>query len=185
MRFQKVIAALALLLATVVAAPGSASAAQGGPPPAEFEDTYWLYCEYNCDHTVYYHRIHMRADGSMGYQRAAGDQMVYDGTDQWKLVGKYLVLIWTDGFAVEVYEVGTGGQMVYEGLHSGVDEPSVIQRAPESGGPGGSGGGSGGSSTGGGWGSGGGSTGGTGGGSSTGGGWGTGGGSGGNNNDSN
>ena len=123
-----------LMTSGVTLSATDARAAQGGPPPSEFEDTHWLYCETTCDDVVYFHRIHMRADGSMGYQKTADAEMIYDGTDSWRIVGKYLVLIWTNAYSVEVYEVGTGGQQVYTGLHSLVDVLSVIQRAPESGG---------------------------------------------------
>ena len=70
----------------------------------------------------------------MGYQEHRDSEMVYDGTDRWKLVGPYLVMVWTAGASYEVYEVGTGGQQSYKGLHSEVADISVIQRAPESGG---------------------------------------------------
>ncbi|MEO1330437.1 MAG: hypothetical protein AAFW46_12300 [Pseudomonadota bacterium] len=127
--FAAAIVAMAVV-AIATLAPG-ARAAEGGPPVEEFQNSFWRYCEESCGTTVYYHRIHLRADGSMGYQPGAADEMVYDGTDQWKLVGPYLVLVWTNGFAMEVYQVGEGGQERYRGLHSGVDAISVIERAEE------------------------------------------------------
>ena len=123
---------IALLALTVAGMP--ARAADGGPPVSEFANTFWLYCENSCEERVYWHRIHIRADGTLAYQERPDAEMIHDGTDRWKLVGPYLVMVWTDGASYEVYEVGAGGRQSYRGLHSEVSDISIIQRAPESGG---------------------------------------------------
>ena len=123
-----------IVILFLAAAGMTARAADGGPPASEFANTYWLYCENSCEERVYWYRIHIRADGTMGYRERRDTEMIYDGTDRWKLVGPYLVLVWTDGASYEVYDVGTGGRQSYSGLHSEVSDISIIQRAPESGG---------------------------------------------------
>ena len=134
MRYLSRLVILGIAAVMTAAAIAPARAAEGGPPRLEFADTFWVYCENSCDEKVYWRRIHIREDGSMGYQVTPSDDMIYDGSDRWMLVGPHLVLMWTNGEAVEVYDVGFGGRQEYRGLHSGVNDISIIRRAAESGG---------------------------------------------------
>ena len=123
----------AALGAWMLTMPGSAVADQDRLLP-EFNDTYWVNCEIDCDTRVFYYRIHFRDDGMVGWQRTRSDRMIYDGNDRWRVAGPYLIIVWTDSTAVEVFHVGGGGMQEYEGPSSAVRERTVIRRARESGG---------------------------------------------------
>ncbi len=115
-----------------VAAPNGAQA--DGHLQNEFRDSYWVICEGSCEEKVFYYRIHLRDDGMLGWRRNRDDDMVYDGNDRWRISGRFLVFIWTDSTAVEVFEIGRGGRQEYAGPSSVDTDHSVIRRARESGG---------------------------------------------------
>ncbi len=121
--------------ATLVGALAAGSAAaQEVPPIGPFSDTWWTLCQGDCegarDHAgVDYHRIHLRADGYVGYQRVPEDEVIYDMNDRWRQSDQYLVLFWTDGWAVNVFDTTAPGNSAsrYEGTSTYSDLPAVIE----------------------------------------------------------
>jgi hypothetical protein len=75
--------------------------AEGCTNSAFFHNTVWK--SYNLE-TKFIRYFFFKKDGTVGFSKTPGN-FKYDGTDTWKVEDGFLVLVWSNGFAMEKYPI--------------------------------------------------------------------------------